>query len=142
MPPGRFSTLAILFGILALLLQACGPTVYYVRPPQWKDVFKRDSVVASYREALKDVTIFLDPGHGGEDRDGVGPAGDVVEADVNLRVALLLRDYLKKAGANVLLSREDDRTVPLEARAQQANAASADVFVSIHHNATADRYTN
>jgi N-acetylmuramoyl-L-alanine amidase len=128
--------------MLALLLQACGPTVYYVRPPNWKDAFKRDSTIASYREALKDVTIFIDPGHGGEDRDGIGPAGDVVEADVNLRVALLLRDYLKKAGANVLLSREEDKTVPLEARAQQANAFNADVFVSIHHNAANNAHTN
>lgn len=116
--------------------------MYYVRPPQWKDAFKRDSVIASYRESLKDITIFIDPGHGGEDRSGVGPAEDVVEADVNLRVAILLRDYLKKAGANVLLSREADVTVPLEARAQQANASEADIFLSIHHNAAGDRHTN
>ena len=140
--PGRFSVLVLLAGLLALFVQACGPTVYYVRPPQWKDAFKRDSTIASYREALKDVTIFIDPGHGGEDRAGVGPAGDVVEADVNLRVALQLRDYLKKAGANVLFSREEDKTVPLEARAQQANAFDADVFVSIHHNAAGNQHTN
>ncbi|MBR9976296.1 MAG: N-acetylmuramoyl-L-alanine amidase, partial [Bacteroidetes bacterium] len=140
--PGRFFPSIMLAVLLALLLQACGPTVYYVRPPQWKDAFKRDSVIASYREAFKDVTIFIDPGHGGEDRDGIGPAGDVVEADVNLRVALMLRDYLKKAGANVLLSREEDKTVPLDARAQQANAFNADVFVSVHHNAAGNPYTN
>ena len=139
---GRFSTVFLVAGLLGLLLQSCGPTVYYVRPPQWKDAFRRDSVIASYRDVMKDMTIFLDPGHGGEDREGVGPAGDVVEADVNLRVALLLRDYLKKAGANVLLSREEDKTVPLEARAQQANACAADIFVSVHHNAARDSYTN
>lgn len=138
----RYSFFSLWIGVLAVFLQACGPSVHYVRPPQWNDVFKRDSVIASYRDALKDMTIFIDPGHGGEDRSGVGPAGDVVEADVNLRVALLLRDYLKKAGANVLLSREADATVPLEARAQQANASEADIFVSIHHNAAGDRHTN
>lgn len=132
----------LLTGLFALLLQACGPTVYFVRPPDWKEAFRRDSTIASYREALKDVTIFIDPGHGGEDRDGMGPAEDVVEADVNLRVALSLRDYLKKAGANVMLSREVDKTVPLEARAQQANANNAEIFVSIHHNAAGNSYTN
>ncbi len=129
-------------GLFALLLQACGPTVYYVRPPDWKEAFRRDSTIASYRDALKDVTIFIDPGHGGEDRDGVGPAEDVVEADVNLRVSLALRDYLKKAGANVMLSREEDKTVPLEARAQQANANNAEIFVSIHHNSAGNPLTN
>ena len=128
--------------LLALLLSACGPSVYYVRPPDWKDAFKRDSAIASYREVLRDVTVFVDPGHGGEDRDGIGPGEDVVEADVNLRVALTLRDYLKKAGANVMLSRETDKTVPLEARAEQANANNADIFVSIHHNAAGNPYTN
>ncbi|MCB2203396.1 N-acetylmuramoyl-L-alanine amidase [bacterium] len=128
--------------LLLIGLTACGPSVYFVTPPDLRDAFKRDSAIASYREVLKDVTVFVDPGHGGEDRDGVGPAGDVVEADVNLRVALRLRDYLKQAGANVMLSRETDKTVPLEARAQQANANQADIFVSIHHNAAGNKWTN
>ncbi|MFA6234302.1 MAG: N-acetylmuramoyl-L-alanine amidase [Bacteroidota bacterium] len=142
MNSGRFSCTLVLAGLLALVVQACGPSVYFVQPPEWKDVFKRDSTIASYRDALKDVTIFVDPGHGGEDREGIGPAEDVIEADVNLRVALALRDYLKKAGANVMLSREEDKTVPLEARAQQANANNAEIFVSIHHNAAGNSYTN
>lgn len=127
---------------LAAILAGCGPSVYYIKPTVWKDGFKRDSTIASYRSVLRDVTIFLDPGHGGEDRDGIGPAEDVVEADVNLRVTLALRDYLKQAGANVMLSRETDKTVPLEARAQQANANNAEIFISIHHNASRSRYTN
>ena len=139
---GHITLTMLAAGLFALLLQACGPTVYYVRPPDWKEAFRRDSTIASYRDALKDVTIFIDPGHGGEDRDGVGPAEDVVEADVNLRVSLALRDYLKKAGANVMLSREEDKTVPLEARAQQANANNAEIFVSIHHNSAGNPLTN
>ncbi len=128
--------------LLALTFSACGPTVYYVQPPDWKDAFKRDSAIASFRDVLKGKTVFLDPGHGGEDRASVGPAGDVVEADANLRVALALRDYLKQAGVNVIMSRETDKTVPLDARAQQANANNADMFVSIHHNAADNPFTN
>ncbi|MBR9978398.1 MAG: N-acetylmuramoyl-L-alanine amidase [Bacteroidetes bacterium] len=135
-----FPIAAVLLG--AMILSACGPTVHYIRPPHWKDIFKRDSTIASYRDVLQDVTVFVDPGHGGDDRDGVGPAGDVVEADVNLRVALSLRDYLKKAGVNVMLSRENDVTVPLAARAEQANANKAEIFVSIHHNAAGNPFTN
>ncbi len=128
--------------LLALAFSACGPTVYYVQPPDWKDAFKRDSAIASFREVLKTKTVFIDPGHGGEDRAGVGPAEDVVEADVNLRVGMALRDYLKQAGANVIMSRETDKTVPLESRAQQANANNADLLVSIHHNAADNPFTN
>jgi N-acetylmuramoyl-L-alanine amidase len=128
--------------LMALLLPACGPTIYYVHPPDWKDPFKRDSAIASFRNVLMDRTIFIDPGHGGDDRAGVGPAGDVVEADVNLRVSLALRDYLKQAGANVIMSRETDKSVPLDARAQQANVNEADFFISIHHNAANNPWTN
>ena len=138
----RYFSIILTLTALMIGTAGCGPSVYYVRPPEWKDPFRRDSTIATYRDALKDVTIFIDPGHGGEDRSSMGPAEDVVEADVNLRVALTLRDYLKQAGANVMLSRESDKTVPLEARAQQANANRADIFVSIHHNAAGNDYTN
>jgi len=57
--------------------------------------------------------IFLDPGHGGEDRKNKNNTGDVVEADVNLRVALNLKKYLETAGAIVILSREEDKLLNL-----------------------------
>ncbi len=128
--------------ILAAFLSHCGSAVYYVRPPDWSEPSRRDSAIALFAEALRGKTVFLDPGHGGDDRANRGPAGDVIEADVNLRVALRLRDYLKAAGANVLMSRETDQSVPLTARIQQANANNADVFLSIHHNAAENPATN
>jgi N-acetylmuramoyl-L-alanine amidase len=132
----------MLFLAIAAGLSHCGTAVYYVKPADWKEKSHRDSVVAGFADAVKGKTIFIDPGHGGDDRKGIGPAKDVVEADVNLRVALKLREYLKQAGANVLLSRETDQTVPLESRVQQANAANADIFVSVHHNSTDNPNTN
>ena len=126
----------------ALLLSSCGTSVYYVHPPDWSKQSKRDSTIAAFADVLKGKTIFLDPGHGGDDRSGIGPEEDVVEADVNLRVALRLREYLKSAGANVLMSRESDLSVPLPARVQQANANDAHVFLSIHHNAAPNNTTN
>ena len=130
------------FLVIASFFMQCGTSVYYVKPPDWQSNLRRDSTIESYASVLRGRTIFLDPGHGGEDRKSVGPAGDVVEADVNLRVALFFRDYLKQAGANVLLSREADQTVALEARAKLANANNADIFISIHHNATENAFTN
>ncbi|MCC6489274.1 MAG: N-acetylmuramoyl-L-alanine amidase [Candidatus Hydrogenedentes bacterium] len=86
--------------------------------------------------------ICLDPGHGGPWPGAVAPSNNLREADVNLRVAMLVRSLLEQAGATVTMTRVDD-TVPnpaslgedLAARAAIANNAKADVFVSIHHNA-------
>ena len=95
-------------------------------------------------DPLHGRTIVVDPGHGGTaatDSYRVGPGGEREEW-VNLRVALILRDLLEARGARVLLTREADADVPLRARAQLARDSSADAFVSIHHNATADPAVN
>ena len=91
---------------------------------------------------LKGRLICLDPGHGGRWPGAVAPSNGLRESDVNLRVALRLRDLLMQAGAHVLLTREDDSalnperlSLDLAARAQVANREGAEVFLSIHHNA-------
>ena len=94
--------------------------------------------------SLSGKTIFLDPGHGGTadtDQYRVGPTGEREEW-INLRVALLLRDMLEEKGAKVVMSRTADSAVALQDRAEMAKAANADVFLSIHHNATADTTVN
>ena len=94
--------------------------------------------------SLSNKTIFLDPGHGGTadtDQYRVGPTGEREEW-INLRVALMLRDMLEAKGASVLMSRSSDSAVALQERAEMAKAAEADVFLSIHHNATADTSVN
>jgi len=100
---------------------------------------------------LKDLTICIDPGHGGSDGGQAstrpagykaGPTGEK-EAYMNLRVALLLERLLKEAGADVIMTRHGDDTISLRERAEVANNAKrrrdggsgADLFVSIHHNA-------
>jgi N-acetylmuramoyl-L-alanine amidase len=90
---------------------------------------------------LKDLVIVLDPGHGGKDHNGKGPTG-VLEADMNLRVGLLLARLLGDAGAKVKLTRSDDSFLELRERARIANELQADLFVSLHHNATQSRTTN
>ncbi len=138
----RLSRCTAAWALPLLIVAGCGSSVYYVKPPDWIEKARRDSAIARFAPACAGRTIFLDPGHGGDDRKSIGPAGDVVEADANLRVALKLREYLAAAGAQVIMSREKDASVPLEARARMANANRADLFVSIHHNSAENPYTN
>jgi N-acetylmuramoyl-L-alanine amidase len=94
--------------------------------------------------SLDGKTIFLDPGHGGTadtDQYRVGPTGEREEW-INLRIALMLRDMLEDKGAQVVMSRTADSAVALQERAEMAKQAQSDVFLSIHHNATADTTVN
>ncbi len=84
-------------------------------------------------------TVVLDPGHGGHDKGAVGSYG--YEKNFALDVARKLRPLLQAKGLRVIMTREGDYFVPLEVRAQIANAARDSIFVSIHFNAT-DRDPN
>jgi N-acetylmuramoyl-L-alanine amidase len=86
--------------------------------------------------AGKVQTVILDPGHGGYDRGQVSRYG--YEKDFALDVARKLRPLLQAKGLRVIMTREGDYFVPLEVRAQIANAARDSIFVSIHFNATND----
>lgn len=83
--------------------------------------------------------IALDPGHGGSDLGAAGPAG-IAEKEVTLAVARALRDHLvEEYGfdvADVVLTRSDDREVSPDDRTMTANAAGADLLLSIHLNAS------
>lgn len=78
--------------------------------------------------------VVIDPGHGGSEPGAVGPTG-LLEKDLNLDVALRLRDLLEAQGAVVELTRTTDIRVTLETRAAIATALKPLAFVSIHHNA-------
>ena len=80
--------------------------------------------------------IVVDAGHGGKD-PGASVKG-VKEKDLNLDTALKLRDLLEEVGFKVYLTRSDDTYVGLYERSNIANALNADVFLSIHHNATSN----
>lgn len=80
--------------------------------------------------------VVLDPGHGGKDHGAVGLAG-LREKEVVLDVARRLREILRaKGGYEVLLTRDDDRFLPLNERTQIANRFGADLLVSLHSNAS------
>ena len=80
--------------------------------------------------------VVIDPGHGGEEDGARGPSG-LLEKDVTLDVARRLRSRLQsESGAEVILTRDDDRTIGLDERAAIANHAQADLFLSIHANSS------
>ncbi len=83
------------------------------------------------------LTIVLDPGHGGKDPGAVGRKLKSKEKDINLGVCLKLKQLLEKElGLKVLLTRSDDRFVSLQDRTRYANEKKADLFVSLHTNAS------
>lgn len=90
--------------------------------------------VREARRVFEVRTVVIDPGHGGAETGKVGRSG-LMEKDVNLAVARELKRYLERqSGVRVVLTREDDREVPLGGRAEIANRAGGDLFVSLHCN--------
>lgn len=97
---------------------------------------------------LGGLTVAIDPGHGGFDPGVL--EGPVRETDINLAVSLMLRDILERAGAEVVLTRTEDidlvqpgdeerygseARADLKRRLEAAEAAGADLFLSLHCNA-------
>ncbi|MGE3509116.1 MAG: N-acetylmuramoyl-L-alanine amidase [Vicinamibacterales bacterium] len=87
---------------------------------------------------LRVSRIVVDPGHGGHDPGAKG--GGTTEAALVLDIALRLEKRLQEdAGVEVVLTRRTDAFVPLEERTAIANRAAADLFLSIHTNASSAR---
>jgi N-acetylmuramoyl-L-alanine amidase len=81
--------------------------------------------------------IVIDPGHGGHDTGTISPGG-MREKDLVLDVARRLRAYIKHnyPDVEVILTRDSDRFVALEERTAIANSRRADLFISVHANAS------
>jgi N-acetylmuramoyl-L-alanine amidase len=78
-------------------------------------------------------SIVLDAGHGGVDMGATGRQG-TREKNINLDITMRLKDYLEEAGADVVLTRNDDYFISLFERSFTANNLHADLFVSLHAN--------
>lgn len=78
-------------------------------------------------------TVVIDAGHGGKDPGATSYLG-YYEKEVNLKVAQKIAWRLKNEGVQVILTRNNDTFIELNDRADIANRARADLFVSIHHN--------
>jgi len=83
-------------------------------------------------------TVVIDPGHGGRDPGAIG-VGGAQEKAITLKIAKVLAAKLKERGFDVIFTRRGDRTMNLEERTAIAEAARADLFISIHVNSAPRR---
>ncbi|MBN1823926.1 MAG: N-acetylmuramoyl-L-alanine amidase [Endomicrobiales bacterium] len=115
-------------------------------PPEGPDDKTEDVSTASPAAAGKEemqtqaggdkIVIVLDAGHGGEDPGAIGPNG-TKEKDVNLAITKRLKTLLDNdENFKVFLTRRDDTFIPLVERTSYANDKKADLFISIHCNAS------
>lgn len=95
-----------------------------------------------------EYTVIVDPGHGGTDGGAIGDDG-TVEKNLNLAIALLLKEKLESEGIQVIMTRQTDEDTDgltgfhkrqdLEERARIGNESGANLYVSIHINASTVR---
>ena len=82
----------------------------------------------------KTITVVIDAGHGGED-NGVVAADGLNEKDINLSIAKKIVKLNSNDHIKILLSRDDDKLIPVKERVEFAKSNHADLFISIHVNA-------
>jgi N-acetylmuramoyl-L-alanine amidase len=86
-------------------------------------------------EKIKNKVIVIDPGHGGNDTGA--QRNNVLEKDLTLSIALKVRKCLQDMGMkNVIMTRPTDKTMTLDERVRISNTNKADIYVSIHINAS------
>ncbi len=124
-----------------------GPKVVVVedREKEIKAVKEKDPVASLIRKVksqplvYEDKVIVIDAGHGGKDPGAIGYGG-LREKDINLAIAKKVAEYLKKDERfKVILTRKDDRFIPLHKRSEIALRSRADLFISIHSDAAPRR---
>lgn len=94
----------------------------------------------TYGKPLENVSVLLDPGHGGKDPGAIGVAGvdAPMEAQINLAVAKATKHRLEQLGATVQMTRYDNTFVALADRLRISEQMKPDFFISMHHNSTAE----
>ncbi|WP_338527278.1 cell wall-binding repeat-containing protein [Bacillus sp. MAG717A] len=100
----------------------------------------QSNVITQLKNAVLGKTIFIDAGHGAQDAGAVG--NGLLEKNINLGVALKLQSRLNQAGALTVMSRTSDTFDSLQTRVSKGAQANADVFISIHANASDNSRAN
>ncbi|HUT53348.1 MAG TPA: N-acetylmuramoyl-L-alanine amidase [bacterium] len=107
--------------------------------PGTDQIAKKPALQAGKKKTL----VVIDAGHGGRDPGAVGPSG-LKEKDITLAIAHKVKRELerRRPDLQVVLTRKDDRYLTLVERTAMANTMNADLFVSIHCNASTNRDAN
>lgn len=96
----------------------------------------------TYAANEKKFTVVIDAGHGGKDTGAID--NGVMEKNINLKVARQLESLIKKRlkNTNVVMTRDNDTYLTLQQRADKANKAQGDIFISIHTNSVDKKNKN
>jgi len=104
--------------------------------------FKNNSSLANLPNVKKNkFYVVIDPGHGGPDSGAIG-IGGLRETDVVLDVSKIVTNILNKKGVKVKMTRTNEIDLDLRPRVSMANDTNADIFVSIHANASVGKKRN
>ena len=132
--PGERGAGRIVIDLIAQTTEAAAPAAPTAPPPSTLTPAEPPLLETSPTAGLRIVVI--DAGHGGDEHGARGAQG-TLEKDVTLGVARRLKAAIEaRVGARVILTRDGDQTVGLDERAAVANNNKADVFISLHANAS------
>ena len=106
--------------------------LYKVTPMTLRNII--DPLMTGRIAPRKVRSVLVDPGHGGHDVGAVGKVSR--EKDLNFLLALEIRNALQRAGFKVFMTRTKDVFIPLKERPAMVNKYKADLFISVHHNAS------
>lgn len=139
----------LLIGILILSFSAIKVTSKvsaFVKTSLTKNTQKNETLDPEAKEQFdvkeekntsnKKYTVFIDPGHGGEDNGYQGSVSKKYEKDITLDIGKRLATKLSAQNdINVIIARSEDRNLSISERLEQANSQNADILVSLHLNA-------
>lgn len=138
----------IIVAVLIILLAEVSKKEQENIPPQETDNLMEEEKHNEGTEDEKGITIVIDPGHGGRDPGKIGVNG-ALEKDINLSIALKLRDYLINSGYDIIMTREEDiglysqgdsnkKATDLKKRVEIINNSGSTIAISIHQNSFPD----
>jgi N-acetylmuramoyl-L-alanine amidase len=114
--------------------------IFKAHPSEEKDFEKIPQARAPGKYSIK--AIVIDAGHGGKDPGAIGRRLGIRERDLSLSIAKKLKRILEDNGIRVIMTRDSDEFISLPERVKMANSSGADLFVSIHINASRSRSMN
>lgn len=124
----------ILYVVLAFTVFSCAPARRAPSGTSFPTKIEKVAIAPAPKQSIK---IFIDPGHGGKDEGAKSTTGPrCYEKSFNLTTAIQLEKYLREYGYETVMSRGDDTFVPLRLRSAFANGNRANLFVSVHYNAS------
>jgi N-acetylmuramoyl-L-alanine amidase len=105
--------------------------------------YKRKALIVSIKRqpeklSVRHLKIAIDAGHGGSGSGAIGVVSKVKEKDCNLQIAKELEKYLKRRGAEVIMTRTEDVDLSMVDRMMVLKAAEPDLLISIHNNASSN----